>query len=156
MAHSRTPSFTDDYYTSSPTREDAHHDYRTYAHAHQQAQPVRQQPSLSNIHIPSFRSFASSIPVPSPKAPKRKPAPFQLSARSPRSASFSLAERASPRLADPTSRPLSLDSPLPQQPNGLATAISPRLTEQDDRYGPLVCKKQPAADATAEHHTLHP
>ncbi|TKA81466.1 hypothetical protein B0A55_02945 [Friedmanniomyces simplex] len=138
MAHSRDPSFADEYYTSSPTREDAplldsaaypvH-----YAQQQQQPQAVRQPTTLAQIHIPSFRSFASSIPVPSPRTQKRKPAPFHLSARSPRAASFSLAEKASPRLAEPASRPLSLDSPLPQQPNGLAGTVSPPPTEHGDR-----------------------
>ncbi|KAK0252371.1 hypothetical protein B0A54_10449 [Friedmanniomyces endolithicus] len=129
MAHSRDSSFADAYYTSSPTREDVVDDYADhsgyYAREQQQPQAVRPQTTLAQIHIPSFRSFASSIPVPSPKARERKPAPFQLSTRSPRAASFSLAERASPRLAEPTSRPLSLDSPLLPQSNGLAGTVSP-------------------------------
>ncbi|KAK3111173.1 hypothetical protein LTR53_013843 [Teratosphaeriaceae sp. CCFEE 6253] len=134
MAHSQSASFTDDYNTSSPTRDDASHDPAgDLEHTPQHAQPARHQASLAKIHIPSFRSFASSIPVPSPSTRKSKPAPFHLPARSPRAASFSLAERASPRLADPSSRPLSLDSPLPQQPDGLATAIPPPSTEQDRR-----------------------
>ncbi|KAK1082413.1 hypothetical protein LTR48_006993 [Friedmanniomyces endolithicus] len=139
MAHSRDSSFADAYYTSSPTREDVVDDYADhlvhYAQQQQQPQALRQQTTLAQIHIPSFRSFASSIPVPSPKARERKPAPFQLSTRSPRAASFSLAERASPRLAEPTSRPLSLDSPLLQQSNGLAGTVSPPQAGHGDRYG---------------------
>ncbi|KAK0336167.1 hypothetical protein LTR59_002135 [Friedmanniomyces endolithicus] len=137
MAHSRESSFADAYYASSPTREDVVDDYADhsvhYAQQQQQPQALRQQTTLAQIHIPSFRSFASSIPVPSPKARERKPAPFQLSTRSPRAASFSLAERASPRLAEPTSRPLSLDSPLLPQSNGLAGTISPPQAGHGDR-----------------------
>jgi hypothetical protein len=139
MAHSRDSSYATDayYYTSTPTaaRDDA--PAEAYG-AHHAQQPVRKQSSLAQIHVPSFRSFASSIPVPSPGTTKRKPAPFQL-ARSPRAASFSIAEKASPRLADPTSRPLSLDSPLLPQHNGQANVPSPPLTEdftarQENRY----------------------
>ncbi|KAK5739815.1 hypothetical protein LTR17_005101 [Elasticomyces elasticus] len=137
MAHSRSPSFADDYYyTSSPTREDSLRDsngYQIHAQQQQHPQAVRQPTPLAQIQIPSFRAFASSIPVPSPRSQKRKPAPFQLSARSPRAASFSLAERASPRLADPTSRPLSLDSPGYQHSSGLAAPNLPSLAEQGDR-----------------------
>jgi hypothetical protein len=153
MAHySAHPSYTvDSYHTSPPTststaaRDDARPDaYGATARAQQDGeQTVRKQTSLAHIHIPSFRSFASSIPVPSPSTTKRKPAPFKL-ARSPRAASFSFAEKASPRLAEPTSRPLSLDSPKLTQHNGQSGILSPPLTEeftarQEDRYGAAVC-----------------
>ncbi|KAK5120556.1 hypothetical protein LTR85_006212 [Meristemomyces frigidus] len=131
MSHSHTSSFADDYYTSPQEDTALEHPTTGYAAAHPQLQTVRKQASLAQISVPSFSAFrsqASSIPVSSPSAPKRKPAPFQP-LRSPRAASFSLAEKASPRLADPASRPLSLDSPLPQQPSGRTNELSPPLTE---------------------------
>ena len=76
----------------------------------------------------------------SPSALKRKPAALQTSSYSAlRPVSLSLAGQASPRLAEPASRPLSLDSPAPQQPSGLANVLSPPLTEeykagQEDRW----------------------
>ena len=106
---------------------------------------VRKQTSLANISVPSFSAFrnqVSGIPVSSPSnSVKRKPAPGQ-SQSSPRVVSFSAAEKASPRLAEPGSRPYSLESPAIQQPSGLASVISPPLTEDDttpqgERYGLL-------------------
>lgn len=133
--HSHTSSLADDYYTQSLSQyshtSSLSNDsatalpYRAGSAFSQHQQPgVRKQASLASIHAPSFAAFrnqVSSIPV-------RNPA-FQP-ARSPRAASFSLAEKASPRLADPSSRPLSLDSPLPQPPSGLAHVLSPPLTEE--------------------------
>lgn len=60
--------------------------------------------SLAQITVPAFSTFRSQVPRPN--------AAFQHHP-SPRAASFSLSEKASPRLADPSVRPLSLDSPLP-------------------------------------------
>ena len=170
MAHSRASSLADDYYmqsqrssvysdqqapstTSSSLQQQPHHPQ------HQQ-QTVRKAASLAQIGVPSFSAFrsqASSIPVP------RKPAAFLQSSLSPRPSSYSLAEQASPRLADPASRPLSLDSPLPQQPTGLASVLSPPLTEasstrQEDRWvlrrvcGARGC----SADTETGHHILRP
>ncbi|KAK4540559.1 hypothetical protein LTR36_009089 [Oleoguttula mirabilis] len=129
MSHSHSSSFADDYYTS-PHEDTALEHPTGYASVPAQQPTVKKQASLAQISIPSFSAFrsqASSIPVSSPSAPKRKPAPFQP-LRSPRAASFSLAEKASPRLADPASRPLSLDSPLPPQPTGQDNELSPPLT----------------------------
>ncbi|KAK3672588.1 hypothetical protein LTR78_007639 [Recurvomyces mirabilis] len=139
-SHSRSSSFgADDYYSESRVEHTAEDTHGYDAYEQEDAVPaiLKTQSSLAHIQVPSFRSFASSIPVPSPSTTKRKPPPFAL-ARSPRAASFSLAERASPRLAEPSSRPFSLDSPLPQQPNGLLNQLSPPLTEdftaqQEDR-----------------------
>lgn len=132
MSHSsHSSSFADEYYTSNldETLPEAPNANDT---AHAQQQTVRKQASLAQIAIPSFSAFrsqASSIPVLSPSVAKRKPAPFQP-LRSPRAASFSLAEKASPRLADPGLRPLSLDSPLPQQSLGRANELVPPLTDE--------------------------
>ena len=52
--------------------------------------------------------------------------PHSLISTSP---SLSFAEKGSPRFAEPTSRPLSLDSPQPQFPSGLSKELSPPLTE---------------------------
>ncbi|KAK5108401.1 hypothetical protein LTR62_008357 [Meristemomyces frigidus] len=120
----------DDYYNDF---SDDNHDDLSEPVQHErssvQEEVVKGHSSLAHIHVPSFRSFASSIPVPSPTAIKRKPAPFGL-ARSPRAASFSLAETSSPRLAEPSARPFSLDSPLPKQPNGHLNELSPPLTAE--------------------------
>ena len=104
---------------------------------------VRKQTSLANIAVPSFSAFrnqVSGIPISSPStAVRRKPAPGQSQA-SPRVVSFSAAEKGSPRLAEPGSRPYSIESPAIQNPTGLASVISPPLTEDEatprrDRYG---------------------
>lgn len=109
---------------------------------------VRKQASLANIAVPSFSAFrnqVSNIPVSSPSSNvRRKPAPGQ-SQSSPRVVSFSAAEKASPRLAEPGTRPYSLESPAIQGPTGLASVISPPLTEDDttpqgDRYGAAFSK----------------
>lgn len=62
--------------------------------------------SLAQITVPPFSTFRSQVPRPNANAA------FQHHP-SPRAASFSLSEKASPWLADPSVRPLSLDSPLP-------------------------------------------
>ena len=137
MAHSHSSSLADDYYAQYSPRSSVYSDQQprtSVSPPPSQPLQVRKQTSLAHIAVPSFSSFrsqASSIPI----ASQRKPAPLFQPSHSPRSASFSLAEKASPRLADPSSRPLSLDSPLPQQPTGQANIISPPLTEakQEDR-----------------------
>ena len=95
-------------------------------------QPVRKQTSLAQISVPSFSAFrsqASSIPVLSPHGTRRKHPPFP--AHLPRAHSVSITEQASPRLVDPTSRPLSLDSPRLDPPTGFTTGISPPILEED-------------------------
>lgn len=95
---------------------------------------VRKQTSLANIAVPSFSAFrnqTSNIPVSSPSSSiGRKPVPGQAHS-SPRVVSFSAAEKASPRLAEPGSRPYSLESPAIKQNTGLSSVISPPLTEDD-------------------------
>ncbi|CAK1356142.1 unnamed protein product [Cercospora beticola] len=73
---------------------------------------ARKKTSLAAINAPSFSAFRSQVP--STVRPNGHLAAFQQ-AKSPRAASFSIAEKASPRLADPHWRPYSLDSPLPVQ-----------------------------------------
>ena len=94
-------------------------------------QPVRKQTSLAQISVPSFSAFrsqVSSIPVLSPNGVRRRQPTFP--AHSPRAHSLSIAEKASPRLVDPATRPLSVDSPTPQQLTGLAGVVLSPLTEE--------------------------
>ncbi|KAK5137387.1 hypothetical protein LTR08_008965 [Meristemomyces frigidus] len=129
MVHSHSSSFADEYYTTSP--DDTELERPEYAPARAETVTVKKV-SLAHISVPSFSAFrsqASSIG----STPKRAPLPFKP-LRSPRAASFSLAEKASPRLADPALRPLSLDSPLPQQPSGLASELS-RSSEEEGFVG---------------------
>jgi hypothetical protein len=162
MVHSRSSSLGDDYYNYSSYGEEEYDAYDTFPvppaqtqhaqqrYSQQQYQPqyqpqyqYQQRPTSAGragppaqISVPSFaafRSHASSIPTASHSAALRRPTiPFKP-AHSPRAASFSLAERASPRLADPASRPLSLDSPVPHQPDRLASVITPPLTDAAQR-----------------------
>ena len=88
----------------------------------------RKKSSLARIDVPSFsqfRSQLSGIPIASPTTAKRKPLPPQL-----RPVSNSLAEKASPRLAEPTLRPFSLDSPVQQQSNGAGSTSTSPLAEE--------------------------
>lgn len=156
MVHSASSSLADDYYnytagdltpTESSTADAYYLDNTTTTHhypqqqqqklypvPHEQSHPqppghIKKQASLANIAVPSFSAFrsqASSIPISSPGKANRLAGTLLAS---PRPTSFSAAEQPSPRLAEPTSRPLSLDSPLPLQPSGLANELSPPLTE---------------------------
>lgn len=98
-----------------------------------QQQTARKKASLAAINVPSFSAFRSNLP----SAVKQPPHAAFHGQPSPRAVSFSLAEKASPRLAEPTSRPLSLDSPVPtqsqhfqpQQPSGLAL---PSLSQEHE------------------------
>lgn len=70
--------------------------------------------SLAQIQVPSFSAFRSQLPItPSSATPK----PGQQHGLQPARASFSRSEKASPRLADPAARPLSVDSPQLLQSN---------------------------------------
>lgn len=131
--HSSTSSLADDYYHYSaddltPTEDPAdayylpqHERDQPPAPQHQQhyAIPqsqtaVKKQASLAQIAVPSFSAFRSQVSsIPVPRTANRHSATFQPS----------------PRLAEPASRPFSVDSPLPQQPSGLAGIHSPPLTE---------------------------
>ncbi|EMD01203.1 hypothetical protein BAUCODRAFT_144755 [Baudoinia panamericana UAMH 10762] len=123
MAHSqRWPLAEDHRNFAFPNRTQLQDDFTHSSNG------VRKQASLAQIHVPSFRSFTSSIPVPSPQGTKRQQ--VHLPARSPRAASFSIAETASPRLvAPPTPRPYSLHSPLPTF-SGTPVEPSPPSIEQ--------------------------
>ncbi|OQO12325.1 hypothetical protein B0A48_02967 [Cryoendolithus antarcticus] len=143
MVHSTSSSLADDYYTYTaddltPTDssaaadayylddDDQHHDqlpqHQTLPLASHRVQPlsaVRKQTSLANITVPSFSAFrsqAASIPA------HRHPAAFL---HSPRPISFSAVEQPSPRLTEPISRPLSLDSELPLYSGGVSGVPSP-------------------------------
>ncbi|OQO05145.1 hypothetical protein B0A48_08165 [Cryoendolithus antarcticus] len=143
MVHSTSSSLADDYYTytaddltptDSSTAADAYyldddhqqHDqlpqHQTLPLASHRVQPlsaVRKQSSLANITVPSFSAFrsqAASIPT------HRHPAAFL---NSPRPISFSAVEQSSPRLTEPISRPLSLDSELPLYSGGVSGVPSP-------------------------------
>lgn len=102
---------------------------------------VRERTSLAHIAVPSFSAFrsqASSIPITSPSGTKRKPLP--LKAHSP---SISLGDVPSPRLAQPPSRPFSLDSPRFQQSPAPVDARTASLTQtplarQDQRWVQLI------------------
>ncbi|KAK6443436.1 hypothetical protein LTR95_000263 [Oleoguttula sp. CCFEE 5521] len=143
MVHSTSSSLADDYYTytaddltptDSSTAADAyylddHHQQHDQLPQHQtlpvashRVEPlsaVRKQTSLANITVPSFSAFrsqAASIPT------HRHPAAFL---NSPRPISFSAVEQPSPRLTEPISRPLSLDSELPLYSGGVSGVPSP-------------------------------
>ena len=126
MAHSHSLSSTDNYYTTSPV------DTREFEDSPTHRETVNAP--LAQITIPSFSAFrsqASSIPISSPS--KRNPLPFRP-LRSPRAASFSLAEKASPRLADPTLRPLSLETALPTELFPALSEESEHVVRQSKRY----------------------
>ncbi len=144
--HSQRSSLADiDYYNDthsvSAYSDDASSRYPSALHSRspstqdpgqqqQYQQSVRKQPSLAQISVPSFSAFrsqASSIPISSPRGAHRKQLSFQ--AHTPRA--HSLAELPSPRLVDPSSRPLSTDT-VPQHPTGLTkltNVISPPASE---------------------------
>ncbi|KAI7088935.1 hypothetical protein KC356_g2819 [Hortaea werneckii] len=137
MAHSRDPSLLDDPSANTAIDTLSHSSPDTAAHPPHSLHGVKKQTSLAHISVPSFRAFqqqASHISALSPNASTARLRPTQSSSfqptHSPRPASFSLAEKPSPRLADPETRPLSIASPLPQAPSGLATELSPPLTEK--------------------------
>lgn len=74
---------------------------------------ARKKTSLAAINAPSFSAFRSQVPSAAVRRPTNvHEAAFQQQ-KSPRAASFSISEKASPRLADPHWRPYSVDSPLP-------------------------------------------
>ncbi|KAF2162350.1 hypothetical protein M409DRAFT_27354 [Zasmidium cellare ATCC 36951] len=117
---SASSSLADGYYDDDRLfdNDDDPHEAHLLRHAaHSQAPPPSLQhppstsarkpaSSLAQITVPPFSTFRSQVPRPN--------AAFQHHP-SPRAASFSFSEKASPRLADPSVRPLSLDSPLPPQ-----------------------------------------
>ena len=77
---------------------------------------ANQKPSLANINVPSFaqfRSRVSSIPIVSPITAKGKAPAYSFTPS--RAASLSKTQHGSPRIAQPISRPFSLDSPVQQQ-----------------------------------------
>lgn len=142
MVHSRSSSLADDYYTYTQSQRSSLYSEPPHApsttsssSSSQQQQPTRKQATLAQISVPSFSAFRSQVSsIPAPVVAQRK-----VVLQSPRAASFSQTEKASPRFADAASRPLSFDSPLPQQPSGLANVLSPPLTEisaerQEERY----------------------
>ena len=73
---------------------------------------ARKKTSLAAINAPSFSAFRSQVPSAVRRPANVHEAAFQQQ-KSPRAASFSISEKASPRLADPHWRPYSVDSPLP-------------------------------------------
>lgn len=77
--------------------------------------------SLAQIQVPSFSTFRSQLPVtPSGSTPRTG----HHTAFQPARASFSRSEKASPRLADPTARPVSVDSPQLLQPSQFNASTS--------------------------------
>ncbi|KAK4508461.1 hypothetical protein PRZ48_002200 [Zasmidium cellare] len=154
---SASSSLADGYYDDGLFDDDDPHEAHLLRHHHHHAarpQPpsisppppppsLLQQPpstsarkpasSLAQIAVPPFSTFRSQVPRPN--------AAFQHHP-SPRAASFSLSEKASPRLADPSVRPLSLDSPLPPQHEvggseplpGVSSNIPARQDELQDRW----------------------
>lgn len=111
---------------SRPTHITRHPDVKTQRISSHMSAPV---PSFS-----AFRSQASSIPLPSPISTQRGPAEFNAM-HSSRAASFSMAEKASPRLADPTLRPLSLDSPQVSTGNYAAPNVAAEAHVQQREDG---------------------
>lgn len=128
--HSSTSSLADDYYNYTadgltPSDDPADAYYLPQHDRDQQSPPpqhyaipqsqtaVKKQNSLAQIAVPSFSAFRSQVSsIPVPRTANRHSVTFQPS----------------PRLAEPASRPFSVDSPLPQQPSGLADIYSPPLT----------------------------
>ena len=150
MVRSSTSSLADDYYNyaSDAQSDDSYHRQQdsfplpptstshpnnNNPHAH-----LKKHSSLAHITAPSFSAFrsqTSGIPIIASRHRSLLP--------SPRPTSSSAAERSSPRLTDLASRPLSLDSPVPRQPNGLAYIFTPPLTQESvgkrDRYVVPIC-----------------
>lgn len=135
MARSSVSSFADDYYNyaSDAQSDDSYHvkpdsfplPPKSVPQSHPQP-GVKKQTSLAQISVPSFSAFrsqTSGIPI---TATRNRGSLLP----SPRPTSFSAAEQASPRIAEPASRPLSLDSPLPRHPSGLAYILTPPLTTE--------------------------
>lgn len=137
MVRSSTSSLADDYYNyaSDAQSDDSYHRQQDSfpLPPRSQLQPqsdshagVKKQSSLAQITVPSFSAFRSQTSGIPTTATRQHGSLLP----SPRPTSFSAAEQASPRLAEPVSRPLSLDSPLPRQPSGLAYILTPPLTEE--------------------------
>jgi hypothetical protein len=146
MARSSTSSLADDYYNyaSDAQSDDSYHRQQdsfplpptSTSTSHPNNNPhaaLKKHSSLAHITAPSFSAFrsqTSGIPIIASRHQSLLP--------SPRPTSSSAAEHPSPRLADLASRPLSLDSPVPRQPNGLAYIFTPPLTQESvgkrDRY----------------------
>lgn len=128
IGHTHTPSTT-----SSQQHQQQQQQHQPAPPLAPQQQTARKKASLAAINVPSFSAFRSNLP----SAVKQPPHAAFHGQPSPRAVSFSLAEKASPRLAEPTSRPLSLDSPVPtqsqhfqpQQPSGLAL---PSLSQEHE------------------------
>lgn len=92
-------------------------DHRSASPAQRKAVPA----SLAQIQVPSFSAFRSQLP--------NTQRPGYHTAYQPTRASFSRSEKASPRLADPTTRPVSVDSPQLLQPHQFgSSAIPPSWT----------------------------
>lgn len=136
MVRSSTSSFADDYYNyASDAQSDDSYTQKQDSFplppsSQPQSQPhaaAKKPNSLAQITVPSFSAFrsqTSGIPVNATSRNRSSLLP------SPRPISFPTAQQASPRLVEPASRPLSLDSPLPRQPSGLASILTPPLTEE--------------------------
>ena len=103
---------------------------------------VRKTASLAQINVPSFSAFRSQLP----NAVKRSHPDAQPS---PRAVSLTASEKPSPRIAEPASRPFSLDSfqpPPPPPPPQQSTSISSRTAAEEPRFGDtyrLVSSPQP-------------
>lgn len=136
MARSSASSFADDFYNyaSDAQSDDSYHRQqdsfplppRSAPNSSHHQSAVKKQTSLAQIAVPSFSAFrsqTSNIPV---TATRNRNSLLPSS----RPTSFSAAEQSSPRIADPAARPLSLDSPLPRQPSGLAYILTPPLTTE--------------------------
>jgi hypothetical protein len=146
MVRSSTSSIADDYYNyaSDAQSDDSYHrqqdsldSFPLPPRSQPQSNPlpsVKKQSSLAQITVPSFSAFRSQTSGIPATATRHHGSLLP----SPRPTSFSAAEQPSPRLVEPVSRPLSLDSPLPRQPSGLAYILTPPLTEESvgkrDRY----------------------
>ena len=127
-SHSATSSRTDASAPPAPQTGISRSQSQTQSQTHTR----RKTNSLSKITVPSFSAFRSQVSsIPISSSPAKKKPPFQ--AHSPRAPSLSVAERASPRLADPGTRPLSLDSPV-RQSSGLARVDEDTPTPHEERY----------------------
>lgn len=106
-----------------PQQHPLHNDHHQHASYHRSASPAQRKAvpgSLAQIQVPSFSAFRSQLPV--------TPSGTRLAhhtAFEPARASYSRSEKASPRLADPPTRPVSVDSPQLLQPHQFGTGTVP-------------------------------
>lgn len=100
-----------------PQQQRQYLQHEQYPHQQRSASPGQRKAvpgSLAQIQVPSFSAFRSQLPItPSGATPR----PGHHTALQPARASFSRSEKASPRLADPAARPVSVDSPQLLQPH---------------------------------------